>query len=147
KKVFTADWKAENAIKFELDDSLCKCPTCQTEYTPEVLEEKKEVWQANFNTEKKAKLQKIVDKADAANAEIDSLNAEIETLRKRISVGESQTASCNESLTDLISQVSDAEQIVLDLESGKEEKQPFEEVRDADKGYKDQLAVIAKLEA
>lgn len=75
-------WNAENALKFEMSDDECACPTCKRTFDMAVIEEKRSDLEAHFISGKRANLKRIEDEGKALNNEKIALEAQINSLHE-----------------------------------------------------------------
>lgn len=81
-------WNEENAKEFVFDESDCKCPTCNTKFDADKVEQKRTELLTNFNANKSATLSRITSDGVSLSKEKENLEAEITSLTERITKGE-----------------------------------------------------------
>ena len=81
-------WNSENSKEFVFDESGCKCPTCNTKFDADKVEQKRTELLTNFNTNKSATLSRISADGTSLKQEKENLEAEITSLFERITKGE-----------------------------------------------------------
>jgi len=133
-------WKDVNAETFKIDPDKCECPTCKREYAPEVLEDRKEQWEADFNKDKKERLE-VIDRKGK------SIKSQIEEIKARIENGNTQISGLKSLAVDLQNNIDAQTTLVESLETEKPEKESFDSVLAANENYRNQKSLIEDLKA
>lgn len=83
----TEKWVKVNAEEFKMDENECKCPTCNREFDPETIDEKKAEAEQRFDENKQKRLAQINQNGNSLKETKEHLLREVEDLEKRISNG------------------------------------------------------------
>ena len=81
-------WNSENSKEFVFDEDSCKCPTCNTKFDADKVEQKRTELLTNFNSNKSAILSRISADGTSLKQEKENLESEITSLTERITKGE-----------------------------------------------------------
>ncbi len=100
---------------FSFDDANCKCPTCQQSLPEDEIEKRKQTLQANFNKDKRKRLDEAIAKGKA-------LKKEIELLQLRITNGENSIADFQMNINETEAKISGLQQSLKSAKSVEEIK-------------------------
>lgn len=126
-----AEWNKRNADEFQMNESACKCPTCERPFDAEDIETKRKEFFANFQKAKMKDLEELSAKGKRNKEKIEAAKQEVEPLKNRISKGEALIEELNRQL-DSIKISLEAEQNKTEVRS---EAEIVKEILDNSTGY------------
>ncbi|WP_417444602.1 AAA family ATPase [Joostella sp.] len=97
------EWNAENATEFKLDESDCKCPTCNRELDD--IDSKKAELEASFKENKSKKLNAINSSGKQLASELQSYKEQSTKTAERIEKGSKTIESIKSTIKDLKEQI------------------------------------------
>lgn len=98
-------WNSENSKTFVFDEENCKCPTCNTKFDADKVEEKRNELLTNFNTNKTSILNRISSEGASLKQEKENLESEITSLNDRISKGNAVVKTLKEEIKTITSNI------------------------------------------
>lgn len=91
-------WNSENSKTFDFDEDNCKCPTCNTKFDADKVEDKRNELLTNFNNNKTANLNRINSDGASLKQEKENLESEITSLTDRFLKGSLIAESLNKEI-------------------------------------------------
>lgn len=96
------EWHNENAKEFVFDESNCFCPTCQTEFSADKVNSKREDLKDSFLRNKKNNLDSISAKGSSLSSEKKNAENELLQINQRIESDEKDLENYNNQLLAII---------------------------------------------
>lgn len=96
-----SQWHEKNAEEFNMNEDETKCPTCEREFEPSKIEQKRNEAEGRFKSKKQEALSRLNAEGKSKSETLKNLDSELEELSTRIEKGESEIENLSKSITDL----------------------------------------------
>lgn len=113
-EVLRDNWRKTDKLQFEFDGETV-CPTCRQELPDEQVEQARAEAEKQFNEEKAAKLESIVNEANSIKKRIEEINEEIEKMKRNIEKYEEEKAKNEKEAEKLKATIEELEKQKTDI--------------------------------